>query len=283
MNIQKTQKPFKTYLGGKESSGVYQTIINNIPKHKTLIIPFLGNCAIYRNIKRADNTILIDADPEIVKAWCTIIKNDNGSSARVILICDDAISYLQQHHKQCDDQETFIYCDPPYPIETRSSKNTKYKFDFTNEDHISLLTVLRDLNCRVAISTYPNELYTKMLFGWNYISFKSKTRAGLRTELLYMNYNINELELHDYSYLGKNFRQRERIKKKIQRYSSRLMRLDRMEALAILEKLAAVNIKNGVTVRNIINVDGSSSTNYLNRASNSQAMQTVFPSKGFLC
>lgn len=228
------EKPFKTYLGGKESSGVYQTIINNIPKHKTLIIPFLGNCAVFRHIAAAANTILIDADPRVTEAWCTNIKNDVESCSSINIINGDAISYL---HKYRVNLGTFIYCDPPYPLETRSSKNTKYLFDFTNNDHSSLLLTLLQLDCKIAISTYPNELYKRMLWGWNCLEFKSQCRSGQRVELLYMNYDISKLELHDYSHLGKNFRERERIKKKILRHSSRLMMLDRFEALAIMEQL----------------------------------------------
>lgn len=284
----KAQKPFKTYLGGKEASGVYQTIINNIPKHKTLIIPFLGNCAIYRNIKAADTTILIDKDPSVIQAWCTNFKNEVGSSSSKF-ICGDAISYLQKYREDAD--HTFIYADPPYLIETRSSKNSKYAYDFTEKDHVSLLKVLLQMNCKIAISTYPNKLYYRMLFGWKCISYKSKTRSGQRTELLYMNYDINELELHDYSYLGKNFRERERIKKKIDRHSARLMMLNRMESLAILERLSLVRntingdqvpiiIKNDVSGSILINNDACSS-NSLNCASKVQPIQTLFPESRF--
>lgn len=170
MKSSKIQKPYKTYFGGKESSGVYQTIINNIPKHKTLIIPFLGNCAIYRNIKASDNTILIDADPRVIESWCNTKKNDGSSSS--IFIRDDAISFLSNLQNWCDDQETFIYVDPPYLINTRTSKSSKYKFDLTENDHITLLTMLLQLNSRIAISTYPNELYYKMLFGWYCLPYK---------------------------------------------------------------------------------------------------------------
>lgn len=246
------QKPFKTYLGGKESSGVYQTIINHIPKHKTLIIPFLGNCAITRYIKRSDNTILIDADPRVIKKWCTIFTNDvpdqhniiDDSCSSITLINDDSISYLQ---KCSCDQETVIYADPPYLKYTRTSRSTKYEYDLTFDDHTSLLTVLRSMDCNILISCYDNDLYKTTLFGWNKTNFKSQTRSGSRIETLYYNFNLNDIELHDYSYLGKNFRERERIKKKINRHYARLKQLPRFEALAIMNKLTSA-----VTTKTVI-------------------------------
>jgi 16S rRNA G966 N2-methylase RsmD len=250
------QKPFKSYLGGKESSGVYQTIINHIPKHKTLIIPFLGNCAVFRNIASADNTILIDADPRVIKAWAGIITKEDRSG--IITINDDAISHLQKC--RYDQDTTVIYADPPYPISTRSSRNTKYEYDLTDKDHTALLMMLLQMKCKILISTYENELYKKMLSTWKLIKYKSQTRSGSRTELLYMNFDINDFELHDYSYLGNNFRQRERIKKKIKRHSDRLLRLPKFEALAIMKQLSRdLNIINDVPARNSINDDVISS------------------------
>ncbi|HES59160.1 MAG TPA: DNA adenine methylase [Caldithrix sp.] len=225
-------KPYKTYFGGKEGAGVYQTIINHIPKHKTLIIPFLGNCAIFRKIASADNTILIDKDPEVIKNWCTIIKNYDRSG--ITLINDDSISYLQKCRVG---PETVIYADPPYPLNVRNSCH-QYNFDFTDKDHVKLLKTLLQLDCKILISTYQNDLYSKMLWGWNKTMYPGRTRQGIRYELLYYNFNLNDIELHDYSYLGKNFRERERIKKKIHRYSSKLKRLQRFESLAIINKLS---------------------------------------------
>src|SRR5690606_19211545 len=57
------------YFGGKGSSGTYQTIINEIRPHDVLIVPFLGNCAITRYIKRSETTIGIDASSFIIACW----------------------------------------------------------------------------------------------------------------------------------------------------------------------------------------------------------------------
>jgi hypothetical protein len=60
------------------------------------------------------------------------------------------------------------------------------------------------------------------------------TRGGtLATEYLWMNYPEPD-SLHDYSYLGDNYRERERIKRKKTRWVNRLKKLDRLERKAIL-------------------------------------------------
>ena len=57
------------YPGCKGGAGVYQQIISHIPKCETLYIPFLGHCAITRNINRPRRLILNDKDPIVVDAW----------------------------------------------------------------------------------------------------------------------------------------------------------------------------------------------------------------------
>ena len=49
-------------MGGKAASGTYQRIVNHIRPHDTLVIPFLGNCAITRVIKWPSRVMLNDHD-----------------------------------------------------------------------------------------------------------------------------------------------------------------------------------------------------------------------------
>ena len=55
----------------------------------------------------------------------------------------------------------------------------------------------------------------------------------MATEWLWMNYP-EPLELYDYRYLGKNFRERERIHRKIERWKNRLIAMDSLERHAIM-------------------------------------------------
>ena len=60
------------------------------------------------------------------------------------------------------------------------------------------------------ISHYPCDLYDSILKNWNRFDFKSTTRRGLATDSIYYNYDLDG-HLHDYSYIGANFRERESL------------------------------------------------------------------------
>ena len=63
------------------------------------------------------------------------------------------------------------------------------------------------------------------------------TRGGrLATEWVWMNY-ADPVALHDYRYLGEDFRERERIKRKTQRWVNRLQTMPLLERRALLAAL----------------------------------------------
>lgn len=218
-----------TYPGGKAGSGVYQKIINQIPPHEIYIEPFLGHGSVLLHKKPAACTIGIDSDVHVIKHW-----EDRGYGGIVVL--GDAISYLQ--NLRCE-RSTFVYADPPYLLETRSSKRKLYNVEFGDvEQHERLLTVLKSLPCMVAISGYQSSLYAAMLAKWRTIHYQTITRAGkLVTEWLWMNYPEPQ-ELHDYRYLGENFRQRERLKRIRTRWLARLGRMDTLERYMLRAAIA---------------------------------------------
>ena len=57
-----SRKGPSSYPGGKSGAGVYQRLINEIPPHDMLIVPFAGRCGVTRRIRPAEHTILIDRD-----------------------------------------------------------------------------------------------------------------------------------------------------------------------------------------------------------------------------
>lgn len=218
-----------TYKGGKAGSGVYQQIVNQIPPHEVYIEPFLGGGAVLLHKKPAACTIGIDSDSDVIVQW-------ESAGYGGIVVHGDAISYLQNWRY---DQVTFVYADPPYLMETRSSKRKLYTYEFGDVDqHEELLRVLKSLPCMVAISGYWSSLYESMLQGWRSISFNAQTRSGRTArEWLWMNYP-EPVELHDYSYLGSNFREREKITRQKKRWRARLARMDQLQRYALLEAIA---------------------------------------------
>jgi hypothetical protein len=59
-------------------------------------------------------------------------------------------------------------------------------------------------------------------------------------ESLWMNF-APPSQLHDYAHLGDGFRERERIKRKKERWAGKIARMDRLERLAVMEALQNVN------------------------------------------
>ena len=214
-----------TFPGGKNGSGVYQKIINQMPPHRTYIEAFAGSGAVLRLKRPALANIAIDVDTSSTnKLKCAL--------PGVTVICDDAISVLKDYDYKGDE---LIYADPPYLGSTRMSKRKIYNHEMmSDDDHLDLLAVLKSLPCMVMISGYWSELYARELKGWRSISYQTMTRGGFpATEWLWMNYP-EPFELHDYSFLGENFRERERIKRKKARWTERLMSMPALERFAIL-------------------------------------------------
>lgn len=221
-----------TYPGGKSGAGIYQTIINQIPPHELYIEPFLGGGAILRYKKPARSSIAIDRDDGCLHRFALAFPGDLLPG--VTYVCDDAISWLSTHLDLTQDYRTFIYLDPPYLMETRSCQCQIYRWEMTKEDHAALLFVIMNLTCSIAISGYESWLYNEALLNWRRITFKSMTRGGRQAvECLWMNYP-EPYDLHDYRYLGANYRERERIKRRQQRWFKRLSTMNNLERYAML-------------------------------------------------
>ena len=240
-----------SYNGGKSGAGTYQQIINKIPPHSTFVSLFAGHCGIFRNIRRAPLSILNDNNPRVIQTWEKYLPRFNydvkkqflqgelfESSERptVLLNCCDYSAIIRELHHNSD---TFIFCDPPYPFDTRRSQQKLYLDDWeTSERHEVFLKTILPLRSLVMVCSYSNDLYNDLLKDWHRHSFMSTTRRGLREETIYFNYEPPTL-LHDFRYLGNNYRERENIKRKTKRALAKFDRLPELERAAILSAITA--------------------------------------------
>ena len=75
------------------------------------------------------------------------------------------------------------------------------------------------------------------LADWTSTTFQAVTRSGrIATEWLWFNFP-EPIALHDYRFLGRNFRERERIKRKKLRWVNRLKVMPTLERRALLAAL----------------------------------------------
>ncbi len=132
-----------------------------------------------------------------------------------------------------------VYCDPPYLLQTRSSQR-KYRYDYREQDHVELLELLKTLPCHVILSGYASSLYDDLLNEWNSTELQVMNQAGVRTEKLWFNFTVDRV--HWASYAGKNFSDRQRIKRKAQRWGKNYEAMPKAERLAILAEIMAVEV-----------------------------------------
>ncbi|MFP8440335.1 DNA adenine methylase [Klebsiella aerogenes] len=228
-----------SYLGSKAASGVYQKIIAEMPPHDTYIETHLGGGAIMLRKPPAKVNWGIDIDPQTVEAF------NQGNPDFLDRLADslfidvgDAVEFLR-----CFDYSSagrvLIYSDPPYLHETRSS-SARYRHEYTVSDHHRLLQCLCSMpeNVSVILSGYPSSVYDNALQGWRSKEFQAMTRGGVRTEKIWMNYQ--EGHAYSHAFAGKDYNDRYRIKRKVQRWKEKFAALPPAERLAIMVALGEV-------------------------------------------
>lgn len=250
------------YPGGKNGSGVYQTIINRMPPHDVYVEPFLGGGAILRLKRSARLNIGVDLDPDPLarfadnaganglqlagpiatipdidrrtapgSAWVAGLANPHDGG--LLLFNGDAFDFLSCYPFM---GRELVYADPPYMFEARTS-GPLYRFELTDDDHARLLDLLRTLPCMVMLSGYDTKLYRQTLHDWHTFEYQAMTRAGKpRTEILWSNFPPSA-DLHDYSYAGRNFRTRELLKRKTKRWTAKLQAMPDLERRALLSAI----------------------------------------------
>jgi len=227
-----TEARSSTYPGGKGGAGVYHTIINQMPPHRVYIEPFVGAGRIMLAKLPADRNIGLDLNADTITAL-------REQLPQAELINGDGIAYLERFNWLGGE---LVYCDPPYLLETRASKRQRYLFEVT--DHKRLLKIIKSLPCYVMISGYWSELYAAELAAWRSVSFTAMTRGGKpATEFVWCNF-LEPLELHDYRYLGANFREREKINRRKKRWAKRLASMPALERHSLFAAMREVYDRN---------------------------------------
>jgi DNA adenine methylase len=223
------------YPGGKNSGGAYQRIICQMPPHDVYLECFLGSAAVMKAKLPARLNIGLDVNEN---AWREVRKYFDQQPGNFHILNKSALSFLEDYI-WLSANRYFVYLDPPYLLHSRKQKGSHlYTYEFFLEDHERLLKLAKSIPAMVAISGYHSELYARELKDWRSINWQQVTRGGkMATEFLWMNY-AQPLELHDYRYLGDGFRERERIKKKKNRWRAKLERMPTLERQALLATLA---------------------------------------------
>jgi DNA adenine methylase len=218
------------YLGSKRGAGVYQLIVAAMPPHDTYIETHLGTGAVMRAKPPADREIGIDLDRSMVE----IARASSCSRARRREFwCCDSVAFLEAFD-WASAGRVVVYADPPYVWSTRTSAS-RYRHEYSDEDHRRLIAILRSVPAAVIVSGYPSALYDELLGDWRTRTFQAMTRGGVRTEQLWLSFP--EGAPHWHTFAGVDRTDRQRIKRKAANWAAAYAALPHGERLAILAAL----------------------------------------------
>jgi DNA adenine methylase len=217
------------YDGGKNGAGVWQRIINLMPPHENFAELFGGSCAIARRKRPAPGrNIIVEVDPRTVAA----VKPELPAVFEVY--CGDALRWLRHQQKFCNLADWLLYVDPPYMRSTRSCQTDLYRHEFGNwSEHQLLIDLLTRSGARVLLSGYRSREYDTALAEWQRHDFIAGSRGGPRTESLWFNFPP-PVALHDYRFLGQNRTDRQRIRRKVSRWTAKLQNMATLERRCLL-------------------------------------------------
>lgn len=119
----------------------------------------------------------------------------NCLPGRILEVCErlkdaqieniDAIQLIQRYN----DENTLIYCDPPYLQSLRKRK--MYADEMSEEQHIELLEVLKSSKSKIVLSGYDSDLYNSTLADWNTDTKETTAQMGKhRTEKIWFNFDL---------------------------------------------------------------------------------------------
>lgn len=214
------------YFGSKATVGLCQAIIALMPPHDTYIETHLGGGAIMQRKPAALRNIGIDLDPQALQ--------DFSGPYPIEKVNACAHAFLAGFDFQ---GRELVYSDPPYLHATRTSRR-RYRFEYQEADHLELLARLQTLPCSVILSGYPSALYDEQLTGWRSLEVQVMIQGRVRTEKLWFNFTPDRV--HWPRYAGKNFTDRQRIKRKAASWGERYRAMPAAERLAVLSALMAV-------------------------------------------
>jgi DNA adenine methylase len=214
------------YPGGKGKC--FHQLINLMPSHHTYIESHLGGGAVMRNKRPAARNIGIDFDPTVIQMWGSL------PNYNIELVTADAATYLSSFEF---DGGELIYLDPPYLPRTRRQQRL-YRFEYSEQQHNDLLEVIRSLPCKVMISGYDDPFYDRLLVGWNKEKFLVNSQVGRREECVWFNFERPD-SLHDSTYLGKTYRERQTVKRRRNRMRERIQKMDAVERCELMNWMIA--------------------------------------------
>lgn len=127
--------------------------------------------------------------------WCLVPDTIMSAAKRLKKVVIENLSY-EDIFKRYDTKETLFYVDPPYLPSTRSSFRSGgkyYRHEMSEDDHIRLIEILKNLKGSVVLSGYSSSLYDRLLGDWHKHEFMARASgnagAVIRKEVIWCSTN----------------------------------------------------------------------------------------------
>lgn len=212
------------YPGGK--GGSFRRLVNLMPRHSVYIETHLGGGAVIRRKRPVARNIGIELDDRVAARWKAL------DLPWLELVHGDAHQFLEAFPFAGSE---LVFCDPPYLPETRRADRV-YRYDYSRNDHIRLLDLLRGLPCQVMVCGYKSALYDDALSRWHVSDIHGASRVGGRVDRVWTNYSLPDIPF-DLQFAGHTYRERERIQRKHARLTQKIDGLDELERALLLDWL----------------------------------------------
>ncbi len=151
-----------SWFGSKATTGLSQAIVSLTPPHGVYLETHLGGGAIMKRKPPALRNIGIDLNRRAIDTF--------SCAYPVELHHGCAHAFLSDFDFQGDE---LVYSDPPYVQSTRRSQR-RYRFDYTDDDHVALLGILKSLPCSGRVGGWRASFRVR----WLLRRFRSGPQSG---------------------------------------------------------------------------------------------------------
>lgn len=176
-----------TPFAREEFENCYEKSADPVEQARRTLVRYHQSFGTSNSSKKSWRNVQTYGGPRTATMW-------NFLPGRIAEVCErlkeaqieniDAIELIRRYN----DENTLIYCDPPY-LQSLRKKNL-YAYETTDEYHFELLNVLKESKSKIVLSGYDNPMYNEALAGWDTDEIVTTAQMGLkRTEKIWLNFS----------------------------------------------------------------------------------------------
>ena len=218
-------KSKNNYVGFKGGQTILPKLMSHVPDSKRYFSFFFGSGGLELSQSFNDTSWIIAEKDQALRLKASTMDH---------VVYNDYQDIVANFDFTSDD---FVFCDPPYLLNTRKSGRKYYKNEFNLEDHKKFLNIIKNCKAKVMITHPFCDLYDSFLTDWYKIDFTYMSQSGWFEDGIYLNYLSCSVALKSYKYLGCDRTERQMIKRKRENFCKKFESLSYHEKLAFLKQI----------------------------------------------